>query len=268
MISDIPMYISKTPHVLVIYLLIWIFLAGFPLTRWWAWLVGWLDGLGHIGRWYAVSVVIFVPVLAHLTVLIMNAFQYNNENSRVSFDVFAGFSFFLMPIGLPFFAEVIPHFRAGAVRPGTLLAYLFAASGFGSAATNIHDIIWCWKATNGYTVESLAGTDLDFWANALNTGTKDYRIFGFYMVIQVLIALAASHVILARLPRLGKIGYSRAFIPLCWLGMAAMAFGITILDWPDTFENHFYNLLSVSIGIIVSMLLFYSAGAFANFKTD
>lgn len=268
MISDIPMYISKTPHVLAIYLAVGIFLIGFPLTRWWARLVGWLDGLGRIERWYPVSVVIITAILAHLTVLVMNAFQYDKENSRISFETFCTFSFFLMPIGLPFLAEVIPHLRAGAVRPGTLLAYLFAVGGFGSAATNIHDVIWCWKATNGYTVERFAGIDLDFWTNTLHTGTKDYRIFGFYMVVQIIIALAASHVILARLPRLGKIGYSHAFIPFCWLGMAAMAFGITILDWPDTFENHFYNLLSVSIGIIVSMLLFYSAGAFAKFKTD
>jgi hypothetical protein len=198
----------------------------------------------------------------------MHAFQYNRENVRISFEVFACFSFFLMPVGLPFIAEVIPHFRAGAVRLGTLLAFLFAAGGFGSAATNIHDVIWCWKATNGYTVERLAGADLDFWVNTLRAGTRDYRIFGMYMLIQVIIALATAHVILARLPRLGKLRYSRAFIPVCCMGVACMAFGITILDWPNTFANQFYNTLMVSAGLIAAILFFYAAGAFAGFESD
>jgi len=160
---------------------------------------------------------------------------------------------------------IIPLSRQGRIGAGTLLAFLFAAAAFGCAAANIHDVIWCGRVTNFYMNRHPAGSDLDLWVNLLRTGTTDYRIFGFYMFLQVVVALATAHVILRRLSSMGLLAVRRGFFLLLYSGVAGMAFAITMLDWPRTFENHLYNALTVSAGFLAAIFFFYVVGSRVSF---
>ncbi len=182
------------------------------------------------------------------------------------FHFFATFAFTLLPIGIGLVCAYGFIRNTNSVPQGTFFLFLLCFFCFGFAATNLHDVLWCGTRTGWFAFDVSAGYDLDLWINLFQSPSDDYRIFGFYMGVQVVIfcvyALVNLWRYLGRLPvsarRLQiKIGFITSIIIGCY------GVSIYIFDYPKIFGP---IPTFITVWIMIPLLAFpsYLTGKYFN----
>jgi len=159
------------------------------------------------------------------------------------FPLFAVFAFIILPIALPLFSVASWLKVKGTIKIKELIAFIC----LGFAATNLHDVVWCYVKTEGYSIAVPGGHDLDIWSAVYHL-PSDYITFGAVMFIQMIIFLGVAFYIL------------RNKIDLIYVSFTVVVTGIIIyiLDSPPHFR--LYVTLPVFLSLLILPLLFKKVG--------
>jgi hypothetical protein len=254
------MFLEDTLHIFLSYLIIAVILWVPPYMSWWNRLVGFLNRREIEGRRLYLVLLIILPPLILISIIITHLFQFVKDLDVSFWLFFVPAAFIIIPfmsayLGMASFAR--SHGKTGL---GDLGALLFYFGGFGAAGANIHDVLWCGRRTELYTVFWAGGDDLRPWVELFHAPSYDYRIFGFYMFIQVVIALVVAHIVYFRWLKVKGIRPDNAPLKWNWAGMALLAFAITLIDWPHVITPPILHTACISIAILIATILFYKAG--------
>ena len=192
------MFLEGTFHIFLVYLLIFIAVISFPLI----FKTQWKELLNYFNkielsqrRSKLLNLFLLCSSLGLIggSILVISLFNENLfhilPDGETSFNLYASFAFLLLPIG---FGLICAYglLRNSIIKLGHFFLCLCCFLCMGFAGANFHDFLWCGLATKWYSVPLEAGYDLDLWINLFQSPTRDYRVFGFYMEIQVIIFCA------------------------------------------------------------------------------
>lgn len=253
-------FLEGTLHIFLIYLVLFLIFCVPPYFTWWERLVA---GLNRVELKGAHLAAVFYPVAAALlifSIVITHLFQYHKETGVNFHYHFAPASFIVIPLVTAFFGVTAWERARKRVGAGDLGVLLFCYGGFGVAGTNIHDVLWCGRATDLYTRLAIAGNDLSPWVELVRAPTHDYRMFGFYMLIQTLLGLAIAHVTYFRFLKIKQLDRRLGPLLWAWLGGLALAFAITLIDWPHLITPPLLHTSTIGAGLIAACALFHQSG--------
>jgi len=213
------------------------------------------------------AMVIGIIIVTGITMLLIGWQEF--RTTQAGFQIFAFFSFIAMPIGLGFLMVYIHILKVGEYRIGNGILLLFTGGMMAMAGVHLHDVIWCGVATDWYQTCRIGGYDLALFYDLFgitDTSRWDYRTFGLYMGIRVVIELNTGILGWWKYIQLncseGPIFHksSRFIVPILMF-LATLGFGIVafIFDYPWMFsmEQYYTNLF---IGIPLVGFLFVLAG--------
>lgn len=206
---------------------------------------------------------ILIPVslgIIVLSILITHIFHFYPRLNLSFYLHFSLAAFLFIPLISGLFGIISYARNRKEVGLGNLAILTFSFGGFGLACGNIHDVIWCAKATNLYTQFNAGGHDLLLWVKTLNVPSYDYRIFGTYMLVQVIVLLAMGHVTLYKFMELNKTEKNFTPLKLNWLAMVFLTLAIVLIDWPWLISPPILLTLIISVAIMVSIFIFYYSG--------
>ncbi len=257
------MFLDETLHIFISYVALAAALFIPPFMGWWERLLGFLNRRELDGQMICRIFLILFPLFILSSVVITHIFQFM-KGLGVDFWLFASASFVVIPFTAAYFG--IAAFSKGGkgIGIGDLGVLLFFLGGFGAAGANIHDVLWCGRATELYTVFKPGGDDLKPWVDLFNPPSYDYRIFGFYMFIQVIIALTAAHIVYFRWMRMKKIKAASSPLIWSWSAMAFLASAITLIDWPHVVSPPSFHTSVIAVLIVFASIFFYRAGSTLN----
>jgi len=210
---------------------------------------------------------ILIAIIGFSTFII--GFRELRAGNYPMFALFAIFAFYILPLALGFLGIYAYIIGRGEYYFGSAVLLVISTFAFASVGSNLHDVLWCGVATKGYTTTNLAGDDLYLWfvAFGITDRTKtDYRIFGFYMFLQVIIEITVGTIAFYQYYKLNKkyinIEEKRPFI-LAYIALfsAGISLGIVefIFDYPWIFTDLEY-ILDVYIGIPIIAFAFFLIG--------
>ncbi|MFP4005787.1 MAG: hypothetical protein ACLFUR_03590 [Candidatus Hadarchaeia archaeon] len=140
---------------------------------------------------------------------------------------------------------------------GDLSIFVVFFGCLGLAASRVHDVVFCARATDFYTRFN-PGYELAPWVQRMNAPTYDYRVFGTYMLIEMIVLVLVSHSIYFSVKKRGREGKSG--LMWAWLGTAFLAIGITILDFPWLFRPTWLHTFIQTAFMLLSVPAFYLSG--------
>ncbi len=275
------MFLEGTYHVLLIYLLFGLILCLPPLLLpQWKSLVEYLNKkeiqstksyrviLMGLGLGIAVSAIIFISFY--------NPYLLGPQSSQLFFNFFSFISFILLPFGLALKGSAsYIHF---SLKPkfGNFLLILLAIFAIGLAGSFLHDFIWCGTITQFYTQQyDTQSYDLDFWRSLLDVESKDYRVFGFYMIVMVIILVIFAAILLWRhgsfIEKKGSIDGRKKTLIFSVLVILILGLSLYIIDYKRFFI--FYcafvsTYLGIPLSVIFSSYLGKNLGASSNSQGD
>lgn len=258
------MFLEGTFHIFLFYLIIGLILTIPPFMDWWKRLVFSLNNVKISGRTlYKLLIPVFSIVLI-ISILLIHFFQSRPELNLSFYLVFSPSAFLLIPLFSGFFGVLFFVKNKKEIGLGNLGVLLFSFGGFGLASSNIHDVVWCAKATNLYTQFTAGGHDLSLWLNTLNAPNYDYRIFGTYMLIQTIVLLAMAHANLLAFFKIKETKINFKSFKLNWLAIIPLSLAIILIDWPKVISPPSLHTFSISIAVIVSIFIFRRSGLILN----
>lgn len=191
------------------------------------------------------------------------------------FVLFAILSFYILPVALGFLGIYAYIIGRGEYYFGSAILLAISMVSFGCLGSNLHDVIWCGVATDGYLTKVRVGDDLALYFALFGITDKndtDYRTFGFYMLIQVIIEITVGTIAFYQFYKLNrkksknesKKLYILAYISLFSVGTLL---GIVefIFDYPWIFTDLQY-VLDIYVGIPVVAFLFFLIGYYLGTK--
>jgi len=216
---------------------------------------------------------ILIVIIAFSVFII--GFRELRANNYPMFVVFAILAFYILPIALGFLGLYAYIIGREEYHFGSAILLVVGMVSFGCLGSNLHDVIWCGVATEGYTTTNLAGDDLYLWFvffGIMDRSITDYRIFGFYMLIQVVIEITVGTIAFYQYYKLNKeynkIEKKKPFILSYVLFFSVgILLGIVefIFDYPWAFTDVQYKI-DVYIGIPAVALLFFLIGYYLGIK--
>jgi len=209
------MFLTDTLQIFLSYLIIGLILCIPPYLGRWERLVKFFNRKDIDGLKLARIFVIIFPVFICLSVIITHLFQFYKELEVSSWLLFAPASVVIIPFLSAYFGIAAFSQAQGRIGLGDLGALLFSFGGFAAAGANIHDVLWCGRRTELYTIFWAGRDDLRPWVELFHAPSYDYRIFGFYMFVQVVIALAVAHIVFSRWLKVKRI--TPDFAPIGWV---------------------------------------------------
>ena len=242
------MFLEGTFHIFLIYLLILLAVIIFPLIfkTQWKNLLNYFDKIELSQTWSkTLRLLLLCSSLGLIggSILIISFFNEHLfhilPNGEISFYLYASFAFSLLPIGFGLIC-VYGLIRNSIIKLGQFFLGLCCFLCMGFAGANLHDFLWCGLATKWYSVPSEAGYDLDLWINLFRSPTRDYRVFGFYMGIQVIIFCVYIFLNLWRYFQGLPSNFNFLKIKLVFLGalfVSALGFCLLIIDYPWSFGS-------------------------------
>lgn len=203
------MFLAGTFHVLVIYIIFGLILCLPPLLLpQWKSLVQYLNkkeiqnkklsGMLLIGTGSALAVISIILMALYNPYLLNPIMPELSEfGDYIFFSFFSFFSFILLPFGLALIASASYVWYSSNPRLGNFSIVLLAICAMGLAGSFLHDVIWCGTITTFFTQEYITTSfDLNWWCVLLFVESKDYRVFGFYMIILIAVVLLPFAIIL------------------------------------------------------------------------
>ncbi len=136
------------------------------------------------------AIIILAAII--LTAIILIEINFSISSNFYLFFAYALFSFLIMPVALGLLLLYISIITKSKYSLGRDTLLGICAICFGLYESNLHDFIWCGVHTNWYSKEHLGGYDIAFFFNMFGIFDKsayDYRIFGFYALIQIFLEL-------------------------------------------------------------------------------
>ena len=197
-------YLVGTLHVLLIYIIVGLFLCLPPLILpQWKRLVENLNKKEIMNKnrliWLFTGTGIAITVVAmtlmcfhHPYIFELQFFSF--ESMYMFFNFYSFFSFILLPLALALILGASYMRYTSSPKLGNFLLLFLGILALGLAGSFFHDILWCGTRTHGYTIQVDAGYDLDWWRNFLFVQSKDYQVFGFYMIVLTIILCIYSFI--------------------------------------------------------------------------
>lgn len=250
------MFLEGTLHIFILYIFLGFLLGISVLEGWWESLINFKSKVESeiIPNW------VFLALLGliMLTIVISHLHKFWEV---VPFYQFAFMTFLVLPLASASFGVFSFVKNQEKAVLGETFNLMFLFGGLGLAASNLHDIIWCGKTTNLFTIEDLGKNDLDLWVNLLNIPSYDYRILGFYMIIQAVLLLLLSYFTFSSFKDLKGNTYEAAE---AWkwglVGTGLLSLGIVIMDWRWFLSPPWVHTATLSIFILASTFFFYRSG--------
>ncbi|MEW6200834.1 MAG: hypothetical protein AB1546_02585 [bacterium] len=266
------MFLSGTLNVFLVYLVVGMLLCIPPYTKWWKNLIIRLDSYQLNGRRLFAKIILIFPILQIISVFTVYIFTLRSDlyapflpTQTFFFALFCPASFVIIPLTTAFYGAA-GALKKDGIKLGNFLLLLYFFGCFGAAASNIHDIIWCARATNLYRQFSAGGYDLAPWVEVLNAGTYDYRVFGFYMFIQFMIEFTLGLIIFKKYCDFNGVKEKFKPILLICFAMSFLAAAITVIDMPDVIAPPVAHIGVIMMAVIISSLIFYRSGVILNVK--
>jgi len=191
------------------------------------------------------------------------------------FVIFAILSFWIVPFALGLLALYSFIISREEYHLGREFILGISFMCFGAVGSNIHDVLWCGVHTEGYQNKKIAGSDiaLFYLVFGLNDpGIVDYRSFGLFMLVQVIIELIIGSIAFYKFYSLNRntnpdIKNSVYLKVLVMLINASVILGIIeyIFDAPWHFTDLQYNF-DVYLGIPLITAFFCYIGYFFGKK--
>ncbi|NHJ47991.1 MAG: hypothetical protein FK733_09400 [Asgard group archaeon] len=221
-------------------------------------------------KFKVVYILLSVAIAIALTTIIYASVRDYQTEPDFMFYIFALLTFFLFPISLGIVASMTYSIAQGKIQWGNTLLLLLFFSIMAYFGSNIHDLLWCFDATEGLQVKNLGGADMEPFFVLFGITDKllwDYRIFFFYVGIIILIELLASSLIFVKIVKFSKQEYNKfnslasslIFLLIFASGLILGIF-IYILDAPFN-----YTMLSIRLSVLIGIpliALIYSLAGF------
>ena len=237
------MFLEGTLHILLVYLGIGLVLCVPPRMKRWKKLVGFLNRAKINGRRLSRVCLLLFPPLMTVSVIICHLYCFHRELNISFWYLFMPAGFIAIQFMSSFFGVASFASHRKRVKFGNLVVLTLFFVGFGLAATNIHDALWCGRRTNFYTQFSAGGEDIAPWVNFFHAPSYDYRIFGFYMLIQAIVLLAMAHANFFGFMRINKVKRKLTPLKLNWVAIVFLSFTTALIDWPDVISPPFVTPL-------------------------
>ena len=179
------------------------------------------------------------------------------------FNYFAFFTFLLLPIGLAFLGLSSHMKETSNVRLGYFFIILLSFSALGLAGSFLHDILWCGTRTSFYTVQWDSGYDLEGWRTLVMVTSRDYRVFGIYMIVMVAILLTYVAILFNKYYTFSEEKFDRdikkEIFLLALSSFIVLGVSLYIIDYQKLFE-FFSTFIALFVGIPITAVLFYKLG--------
>ncbi|NVM02300.1 MAG: hypothetical protein HWN67_08180 [Candidatus Helarchaeota archaeon] len=187
-------------------------------------------------------------------------FQADVVNFFLFFSLFA---FIFLPLGLAFIGTFAYMKNSTNIKQGYLFIVFISLFALGLAASFFHDFLWCGTRTIWYTQSWDSGYDLVPWREFLHVESKDYRVFGFYMLILVIILLSYTAILINKYysfleEKLDKATKNKTFL-ISLLCFIILGVALYIVDFQRLYE-FFSTFISLYVGIPLTAVLFYHLG--------
>lgn len=105
------------------------------------------------------------------------------------FNFYTLFSFILLPAGLALVGCASYIKYSSNLKLGNFFIITVGLLALGLGGSFLHDIFWCGTRTDLFTHSVNSGYDLEWWRDLVSVTSKDYRVFGFYMIVLTIILL-------------------------------------------------------------------------------
>lgn len=179
------------------------------------------------------------------------------------FNFYTFFSFILLPFSLALVGSAAYIRYSSNVKRGNFLLVLLGLFALGLSGSFLHDIFWCGTRTYFFTQQVDAGYDLDWWRNLLGVESKDYRVFGFYMVIMTIILLCFALIMLKKHEEFLEEKYEKdtrkmIFI-IAILDFIILGVALYVMEYWRIF-TFIPAFIATFVGIPISLILSYQLG--------
>lgn len=216
---------------------------------------------------------ILIGIIAFSAFIIV--FREARAGNFPMFVLFAILSFYILPVALGFLGIYAYIIGRGEYYFGSAILLAISMVCFGCLGSNLHDVIWCGVATDGYLTKVRVGDDLALYFALFGITDKndtDYRTFGFYMLIQVIIEITVGTMAFYQYYKFNRKNskieskklYFLAYISLFLVG-ALLGIVEFIFDYPWIFTDLQY-VLDIYVGIPVVAFLFFLIGYYLGTK--
>ncbi len=217
-----------------------------------------------------------LSVITFISIALISFKDLRATNFEV-FAIFAIFAFWILPIALGLLGVYSFILKRGTYRLGDALLLTICFASFGMIGSNFHDVLWCGTVTNWYQTEKIAGADIALYFNTFGIfdgGRYDYRTFGLFMVIQIVLELTIGTTSLYKYYKIDKSrskkGNKAKYIKIFGLLLlAGLVLGTIefVFDYPWAFTDLEYAI-DVWLGIPISALIFFGIGRYFAKSTD
>ncbi|NVM31785.1 MAG: hypothetical protein HWN65_23300 [Candidatus Helarchaeota archaeon] len=263
------MFLEGTFHVLWIYIIFGLVLCLPPLL-----LPQWKSLVEHFNKKEISSPKSFVlimmgsgliiSVIAIILISLYNPYLFGPQSGELFFYFFSFTSFIILPFGLALIGSASYIHFSSKPKLGNFLLVLLALFAIGLGGSFLHDVIWCGTITNFYTQEWVTQShDLDFWCNLLRVESKDYRVFGFYMLVMVIILLIFAAILLWRhrsfVEKKHSIDGRKKTLIFSTLVIIVLALSLYVIDY-KRFFTFFWAFMFTYLGIPLTVILSYYLG--------
>ena len=233
----------------------------------------------HITKANSIFRLNYLAIMILIVIVTVSIFIIGFREARADnfsmFVVFAILSFYILPIAIGLLGLYSYIIKNEEYSVGSIILLTISFVCFGAFGSNLHDVLWCGMATDFYQKENLAGDDIYLFFVIFGIPDKaktDYRIFGFYMFIQIILEITIGTIAFYQYYKLNK-EYTKSvskkpyILTYFLLFSAGALLGIVefIFDYPWAFTDVQYKI-DVYIGIPVIALLFFLIGYYLGKK--
>lgn len=256
------MYLAGTSHIAIFYFILGLTFGILPyVLGWWEELATYLNKLEVDSRNFfrTISVILLMVIVVVILTHYHNFYFFPGSAGKNSRRLFISFGlFWLLPLSASLSGVVSLIWHRVKTKLGDIVIFSIIFSFLGLAASNIHDIIYCLRATGFFTTFK-PGYELTTWAHLFNSPTYDYRVFGTYMILQTIVFLLIAHSAYFSHTK----GLKGKASPLLWgwVGTILLAAGMTVLDFPWLLRPPWFHTLVEILLILLSIPAFYKSGS-------
>lgn len=252
------MYLEGTLHIALFYLILGLAFGVLPyMFGWWRELTTYLNKfeLNSQSSFRNISIFLLMVIIVLITAT-YHSFLFFPGAQRNQLLISATL-FWVLPLSASFSGVIFLVWHRFKTKLGDFFILSIIFSGLGLAASNIHDVLWCARATKFFTRFN-PGWGIYTWVNVFNSPTNDYRVFGTYMLIQTILFLLIAHSAYFSLTK----KLEEKTVPLLWgwAGVILLGAGITVLDWPWFLNPPLFHTMVETILILLSVPAFYKSG--------
>lgn len=255
------MYLAGTLHIAVFYLILSLTFGIFPYVfGWWGRLFTYLDKreINSQNFFKTISVFLLMVILVVIVTDYHNFYFFPGSAGKNSRRLLISIGlFWILPLSASLSGVIPLIWRQFKVKLGDLVSFSIIFSFLGLAASNIHDVVFCARATDFFTKFN-PGYELTTWAHLYNSPTYDYRVFGTYMLVQTIVFLLIAHSAYFSFTK--RLEEKNSPLLWGWIGILLLAAGMTVLDFPWFLRPPWFHTLVEVVFILLSVLAFYRSG--------